>query len=159
MNIKNFKNKVIIGILGGCMMVSIGALPFTQSTAKAATLSNSTITQKLEESDERQGLTPFQQLDDKLDNLVNTETITKNLKANIINYIQQKYNEMDKDKNTNEIERQTYITNKPELANELVANCIIEQDQVNIIEQVLPVVSAPLENQLQISDDNLAAKY
>jgi len=151
MNTKNFKNKLIIGLLAGYMMVSIGTLPFTQSTVKAASSLNSTITQEFEASEERQGLTPFQQLDAKLDSLVSAGTLTENVKANIINYMNQKVNELDKIKNTSEIERQTYLTNKPDLSNELFNNGIISQDQINTIQQVLPIVSAPSEDEGQIS--------
>lgn len=64
----------------------------------------------------------------------------------------QRNTELSKSTNMNEIERQTYITNKPDLAKELVTSGIILQDQINMIEQVLSTVSAPAEDQEQVSD-------
>lgn len=146
MNIKNLRNNVIVGILAGCIMASIGVLPFTQSTVIA---SDYTITEEYEASEERQGLTPFQQLDAKLDTLVNSGAITKSIKDNIINYMNQKLNELDRTLITDEIEGQTYLTNQPDLANELFYNGIISQDQISTIQQVLPTISAPSENEGQ----------
>jgi len=155
MNRKNLMNKIIIGVLAGCMMVSTGTLPFTQSTVKAASSSNSAITYQLQEPEataERQGLTPFQQFEAQLDNLVSAGTITEDVKTKIVDYMKQKGDEIDTVKNMSETECQTYFTSiskyKSDLVSELVSNGVVSQDHVNAIEQALTLL-APANNQEQ----------
>jgi hypothetical protein len=93
MNKRNLINKIIMGVLAGCMMVSTGTLPFTQATVNAASSSNSAInsqSQEPEASEERQGLTPFQQFEAQLDNLVSAGTIAEDVETKIIDYMKQK---------------------------------------------------------------------
>lgn len=185
MNRKNLANKIIMGMLAGCMMVSIGTLSFANSTVKAASSSDSTITQEskmdkvapnesikvildklvvsgiiiphpqeLEALEERQGLTPFEQFDAQLDNLVSAGTITEDVKATIVDYIKQKDDELEKVKNMSETERQTYLANKSDLASELIDSVVISQDQVNAIKQAIPTLLVPSADQEQLSEDN-----
>lgn len=184
MNRKYITNKVIVGILGGLMMVSIGALPFTQSTVKAASLSSPTIIQELkidklapnknikvildklvsagiiasqpqelEALKARQGLTPLEQFEAQLDNLVSAGTINKDMKTNIVNYIKEKQKVLDKVKNMNETERQNYFANKSDLTDELINNMVISQNQVDAIEQAIPTLLVSFEDQCQGSGD------